>query len=348
MSRLSQFASDNTAGICPQAWQALEEANVDSSPAYGEDEWTARASDALRDLFETDCEVFFCFNGTAANSLSLAHLCRSFHGVIAHASAHIENHECGGPEFFSHGSKLLLAQGPDGKLRPQDVQEISTRRTDIHYPKPRVLSVTQSTELGTCYTRGELEALGASAREHGLLMHMDGARFANAVAALSVRPRELTWEAGVDVLCFGGTKNGLPLGEAVVFFDRELAHEFDFRCKQAGQLASKMRYLAAPWVVSLESGGWLENARHANLQTKKLGAALSKIPGFSLVREPEVNAVFLEVESALAERLRRRGAVFHDFMGSGTRWMCSWSTTDEDIEQMVQVAQQEAGLDREV
>lgn len=242
----AQFASDNNAGICPAALHALLEANSGHAPAYGDDDWTRRASDRMRALFETDCDVYFVFNGTAANSLALAALCQSYHSVICHELAHVETDECGGPEFFSNGSKLLLGRGPQGKLTPEAIEALVTQRRDIHYPKPKVVSITQATEVGTVYSVGELRALSETAKRHELRLHMDGARFANAVAALGVAPADITWRAGIDVLCFGGTKNGLPVGEAVVFFDRKMAEDFAYRCKQAGQLASKMRFIAAP------------------------------------------------------------------------------------------------------
>ena len=242
----------------------MEEANRGFAPAYGEDAWTERASNAFRGLFETDCDVFFVFNGTAANSLALASLCQSYHSVICADTSHVETDECGAPEFFSNGSKLLVARSDDGKMRPEAIRELATKRQDIHYPKPRVVTITQSTESGTVYTIDELRAISEASRAHGLSLHMDGARFANACAHLGQSPAEMTWRNGVDVLCFGGTKNGLAVGEAVIFFDHGLAADFDYRCKQAGQLASKMRFLTAPWVGLLESGAWLANARHAN------------------------------------------------------------------------------------
>lgn len=226
MSQSEQFASDNYSGVCPQAWKAMEAANRMDEPAYGEDSWTQKAADGLRTLFETDCDVYFVFNGTAANSLALASIGQSFHSVICHELAHIETDECGGPEYASNGAKLLLGQGENGKLTPESIEHLVTKRTDIHYPKPKALSLTQATEVGTVYTPEELRVIRSVADRHKLNIHMDGARFANAVAALDVHPSEITWKAGVDVLCFSGTKNGLALGEAVVFFNRSLAEDF--------------------------------------------------------------------------------------------------------------------------
>jgi len=327
-----QFASDNYAGVCPEAWAALAEANGGYAVSYGDDPWTERACAEIREIFETDCEVFFVFTGTAANSLALAALCHSYHSIVCHEMAHLETDECGAPEFFSNGTKVLLVPGADGKVDLAAVEHTVQRRSDIHYPKPKVLSVTQSTELGTVYSVAELQACGERARRLGLRLHMDGARLANAVAALGCSPKEVTWEAGVDVLCLGGAKNGLALGEAVVFFNRQLAEEFDYRCKQAGQLASKMRFLAAPWVGLLESGAWLRNASRANRCARLLADGVVEIPGVRLMFPCQANAVFLELPPALLAGLRGRGWHFYTFIGSGgARFMCSWETTEADV-----------------
>jgi threonine aldolase len=323
-----QFASDNYAGICPEAWAAMEAANRGSSPAYGEDPWTTRASDAFRTLFETTCEVFFAFNGTAANSLALASLCQSYHSVICSAQAHVETDECGAPEFFSNGSKLLVAPSVDGKLTPEAVRALATTRADIHFPKPRVVTITQPTETGQVYTVDEIRALSATCQELGLKLHMDGARFAHACASLGCAPADLTWRAGVDVLCFGGTKNGMAVGEAVLFFDPALAEDFDYRCKQAGQLASKMRFLSAPWVGMLESGAWLGNAAHGNACAARLARAIEGLPEVELMFPVEANAVFVKAPEAVLEQLRTLGWRFYTFIGGGARFMFAW---DADV-----------------
>jgi threonine aldolase len=326
------FASDNYAGICPEAWQAMEAANVGYATSYGDDEWTAKACESIRDIFETDCEVFFVFNGTAANSLALASLCRSYHSIICHDSAHVETDECGAAEFFSNGTKILLVGGDNGKMDLDEIEHTVQRRSDIHYPKPRAISLTQSTELGTLYTLAELQAAGELARRLGLKVHMDGARFANAVASLGVAPKELTWQAGVDVLCFGGTKNGMAVSEAVVFFDKSLAAEFDYRCKQAGQLASKMRFLSAPWTGMLSGGAWLKHASHANNCAALLEKKVSAIPGITVKFPREANALFLEMPPVVCERLRESGWRFYTFIGAGgARFLCSWNTTEAEI-----------------
>ena len=337
------FASDYYAGMCPNAERWFHEANNSGhEPAYGEDRWTQRVSDALRELFQTDCDVYFVFNGTAANSLALASLCQSYHSVICTSVAHIETDECGGPEFFSNGSKLLVAETPGepareaarlGKLTPDAVEAMVTKRSDIHYPKPKVVSLTQATELGTVYSVEEVRAIAAIAKRRHLKLHMDGARFANAVATLGCHPSDITWRAGVDVLCFGGTKNGLPVGEAVVFFDRALSEDFAYRVKQAGQLASKMRFISAPWLGLLENDTWLANARQANAMAQRLYQALRPIPGVELLHPPQANAVFAKLPRPVIDRVRAAGWRFYEFIaGGGCRFMCSWDTRPESVD----------------
>lgn len=326
------FASDNVAGICPEAMDALARANRGLIPSYGDDEWTRGAADAFRLLFETDCDVYFVCTGTAANSLALASLCASYQSVISADLAHIETDECGAPEFFSNGSKLLTVPSEHGKITPASVEEVVKRRADIHYPKPGALSLSQATEAGTVYRPKELQALGRAARSLGLRVHMDGARFANAVVSSGATPAELTWKQGVDVLCFSGTKNGLGMGEAVLFFDRRLSEDFAWRCKQAGQLVSKMRFLAAPWLAVLESDAWLHHARHANQMAKLLRATLEKIDGVGFAHPTEANGVFVQLPEPALAKLRKRGWKFYTFIGHGfARFMCSWKTTPEDI-----------------
>jgi threonine aldolase len=332
-----QFASDNNSGICPEAWTALAAANRGHTRGYGDDPWTTQAADLIRQLFETECEVFFVFNGTAANSLALASLCQSYHSILCHEVAHVETDECGAPEFFSNGTKVLLVSGENGKIAPDSIEQMVRRRTDIHFPKPRVVSVTQATELGTVYTPAEVKAIGATARRLGLKLHMDGARFANAVASLGVKPREITWECGVDVLCFGGTKNGAHVGEAVIFFNRELAQEFDYRCKQAGQLASKMRFMAAPWVGMLQDGAWLRHAENANQMAQLLHDQLAELPGARILFPRQANAVFAELPQPVIAGLHAKGWQFYNFIGrGGCRLMCSWDTTPEDVHAFAQ------------
>lgn len=330
-----QFASDNYSGICPEAWAAMADANHGHAPAYGDDVWTAKASDAFRTLFETDCEVFFAFNGTAANSLALAALCQSYHSVICADAAHVETDECGAPEFFSNGSKLLAAPCEDGKLTPQAIRAIATNRNDIHFPKPRVVTITQPTETGQVYSLDELRAISVVCRDLGLSLHMDGSRFANACARLGCSPADMTWRAGVDVLCFGGTKNGLAVGEAILFFNRTLAIDFDYRCKQAGQLASKMRFLSAPWIGLLQNGAWLRNAEHGNACAQHFLQQVGGLPDVEVVFPVEANAVFLRMPEVLIAALRERGWRFYTFIKGSARFMFAWDARPERIDELV-------------
>lgn len=329
------FASDNTSGICPEAWQAMQEAGAGFCPSYGTDPHTNRACAMFRDFFETDCEVFFVFNGTAANSLALASLCQSYHSIIVHESSHVETDECGAPEFFSNGTKLLLASGPDGKLTPESVEKLVTRRSDIHYPRPRAISLSQPTELGTRYHVEEIRALTSTARAYGLKTHMDGARLFHALAATGLSPADMTWRAGIDVLCLGGTKAGIGLSEAVIFFDRSLALDFEYRCKQAGQLASKMRYMAAPWVAMIQDGAWLRYSRDTLRLASLLGQEIAQRPGLRLLHPVEANSVFVSLPPHVDDALREKGWRYYHFIGGGARFMCSWQTREEDVRDLL-------------
>jgi threonine aldolase len=332
----AEFASDNTAGISPEAWAALQKANVGSAESYGEDKWTARARELVRELFEIDCAVYFLLNGTAANALALAQICQSHHSVVCHRYAHLQTDECGAPEFFTKGAKLLLVDGANGKIEMHEAEATIAWQAEFHAQKPRALSITQATELGTVYTIDEIRALAEFARSHSLLVHMDGARFANAVAALGCAPKDLSWQAGIDVLCFGGTKNGAPASELVIFFEKELAHDFEYRLKQSGQLASKTRFLAAPWIGLLNNEVWLRNAEHANKMAARLAAHLATKANVDIIFPVDANAVFVQMDDRLAAALHERGWQFYNFIEPEIyRLMCSWSSTEEQIVQFV-------------
>ncbi|HWD91196.1 MAG TPA: low specificity L-threonine aldolase [Verrucomicrobiae bacterium] len=334
-AKKAQFASDNTVGMCPEVMEAYLKANRGDVPSYGNDSWTERAANLLRELFETDCEVFFVFNGTAANSLALASCCQSYHSVVCFEHAHICEDECGAPEFFSNGAKLMGVEGKHGKISPAAVEAFALKRSDLHFQKPRAVSLTQSTEFGTVYQTDELAALREVTKKFKLAAHMDGARFAYAVASLGVAPKRVSWEAGIDLLCFGGTKLGMAGSEAVIFFDRALAADFEYRCKQAAQLASKMRFLAAGWVGMLENGAWLKHAQHANRCARLLEKRLITEASLSPAHPVEANAVFVPLPENLAKGLRERGWEFHDFAGGGSRLMCSWQTSEADIDALM-------------
>jgi len=331
-----QFASDNNAGICPEAMAALADANRGHAHGYGDDDWTRAAVASIQRVFETDCDVYFVFNGTAANSLALSAICRSMDAIVCHAIAHINVDECGAPEFFSGGAKLLTADTPDAKLTLEAIARVAITPHEEHSSRPRALSLTQATELGTLYKPAELRQLCDDAHRRRMQVHMDGARFANAVASLRCAPADITWRAGVDVLSLGGAKNGLPLGEAVVFFDSALADEFARRRKQGGQLASKMRFLAAPWSAMLDDGAWLRHAAHANAMAQRLAAALQQVPGARLLAPVEANGVFVDLPRATIDALWAAGWKFYLFLGdTGARFMCAWDTPASLVDQLV-------------
>ena len=332
-----QLASDNTAGICPEVMAALEMANRGVAvESYGTDELTRRVQNLIRDLFETDCDAFLIFNGTAANALELAQLCQPFHSIVCHQSAHIQTDECGAPEFFTRGSKLLLVGGDNGKIDIRAADAVIASQPEVHAHKPQAISVTQATEFGTVYTRDEIAAVVELARRRKMFVQMDGARFANAVAALSCPPKEITWSSGVDVLCFGGTKNGAAATELVIFFNKDLSREFDYRIKQAGQLGSKSRFLAAQWIGLLKDDVWLRNARHANTMARKFAERLRASTKVDIALSVEANALFVRLSEQLVQQLKTRGWHFYKFIEPDIhRLMCSWATTDADIEQFV-------------
>ena len=326
------FASDNYSGACPEVMAAIQAANQAHAPAYGGDPWTARATELIRQLFDADCEVFFVFNGTSANSLSLAGLCESYSRVICYSHSHLVCDECGAPGFFTHGLTLQGVSAPDGKLTPDLVAKAAAARTDIHHSKATALSITQATELGTVYSLNELKKLG----DTGLRFHMDGARIANAIASLGCSPKEITWKIGADVLCFGGTKNGAAAAELVIFFKKELSREFDYRLKQAGQLASKTRFLAAQWLGLLQNDVWLRNAKHANAMARKLAERLRAARKIEIVLPVEANALFVRLSEQLAHDLNSRGWDFYKFIEPDLyRVMCAWATTETEIDQFV-------------
>ena len=325
------FASDNYAGAHPDVLAAIADANAGHAVAYGGDPWTARAEQLLRDHFGEQAVSYLVFNGSAANVLSLRALCRPWESVVCAAQAHINVDECGAPERIG-GVKLHAVPTADGKLTPEHVQSRLVRRGDEHVVQPRVVSVTQSTELGTRYSPAELHALARFAHEHGLLLHLDGARLANAAAA-GFEVKELP-RIGVDILVIGGTKAGMPPTEALVLFDKSLSRRFDARLKQAGQLTSKGRFLAAPWIGMLETGAWIDRASHANAMARKLAGLITRRTPFPLTHPVEANAVFVGMDEPALQRLRAEGWFVYRFLDGSVRLMCSWATTEAAVEEL--------------
>ena len=330
------FASDNNAGVHPEVIKAISAVNHGHVVGYGDDPYTDSAVRQFKRHFGDDIEVFFVFNGTAANCLSLKSLTESYHAIICGEAAHIYVDECGAPEKFT-GCKLIPIPTQDGKLTEQAVLSAYHGIGDQHHVQPRAISITQATEVGTVYKPEELRRLSRVAHDRGMFLHMDGARIANAAATLGLTLRETTRDVGVDVLSFGATKNGGMGAEAVVFFDPKLAADFKFYRKQGMQLASKMRFLAAQFEALFKDDLWLRNARHSNRMAQLLRRELSKVPQVKIVYKVEANGVFAEIpRRAIAKVLKRYFFYVWNEEQSVVRWMCSWDTTEQDVKQFAE------------
>jgi threonine aldolase len=341
----TNFTSDNVTGVSPAILAALVGANEGRVPSYGADPLTAALEARARAVFETDELVLFpVATGTAANALALAALVPPYRALLCHESAHIMTDECGAPEFYSGGAKLIGLPGAGGKLRPERIAAAIAAAAEggVHGAQPVAVSLTQATEAGTLYRPEEVAAIAELAGTHGLRLHMDGARIANAVASLGCSPAEATWKAGVDVLSLGATKNGAMAAEAVVFFDRRLADGFAERRKRAGHLFSKQRFLSAQLLAYLEDGLWLANAAHANRLAGRLGAGLARLPGCRLAHPVEANEVFAVLPDAAIEALLAQGFRFYRWPaeGGGTaiRLVTAFSSDDADIDAFLAAA----------
>lgn len=326
------FKSDNTAPVAPEILAAIAAANTGYAAGYGDDEWSRRLDARYGALFEHEVRVFPVVSGTAANALALATLVPPYGAVLTHTEAHIVRDECGAPEFMSGGARLMLIDGPGAKLTPASIERtLAANPTAVHTVQPRAVSITQATELGTVYTPAEVRAIADCAHANGLALHMDGARFANAVAALNCEPSEITAAAGVDVLSFGASKNGAMAAEAVVFFDRARIADFELRRKRAAHLVSKMRYLSAQLLAYVEDDLWLRLARRANA----LAARIATAAGSTLVLPTQANEIFLKLDAARIAALRAQDFAFYDWgaVDSGEiRLVVSWSQSEEDVE----------------
>lgn len=320
------FASDNTAPAAPEAIDALLAANQGFMASYGDDEVSARAADLIRGLLDADAEIRFVASGTAANAIALAALCRPFEAVLSHGHSHVATDETGAPGFFGHGLGITALEGASGRIAPEALDRALAAHDSAHHQSPAALSLTNATEYGTVYSDDRLAALTARARGAGLKIHLDGARLANAMAAGC--DARLLARAGVDILVVGGTKAGMTPAEALVIFDKALVRRFDARLKQSGQLPSKSRFYAAPFVGMLETGAFLRRAAHANAMARKL-ASLSP---FKTVHPVEANGVFVEMDGAAHKRLLGKGWQVYRFLDGTVRFMCSWATTEEAVE----------------
>lgn len=337
MSNNKGFASDNHSGVHPDILKAIVSANVDYTIAYGDDEYTERAIKKFKEHFGDSIDVYFVYNGTAANILGLKTVTHSFNSIICAETAHLNVHECCGPEKFT-GCKLITILANNGKLTVDQIEPYVVGFGDPHVAQPKVISITQPTELGTIYTPKEIKELSDFAHKNGMLIHMDGARLCNAAASLNVRMKEITKDAGVDILSFGGTKNGMMLGEAVVFFNKKLSKDFVYIRKQGMQLASKMRFISAQFEVFLSNDLWLKNAKHANKMTQLLYKELKDVPQIKITQKVEANAIFAIIPKKYIVPLQKE-YFFHVFneRTSEVRWMCSFDTTKEDIMNFIEI-----------
>jgi threonine aldolase len=332
------FSSDNVAGAAPQIIEAVARAAAGPATPYGADSISANVRRRLCEIFESDVDVLLVSTGSAANALSLAALTPPWGSVLCHRDSHINNDECGAPEFYTAGAKLVPLPGDDAKIDPDALQAAARYKTgDVHSVEPSVVSITQATETGAVYTLDELHALGALTKEAGLRLHMDGARFAGAVAALGCTPAEMTWQAGVDLLSFGATKNGTMTADAIVVFDRSLTSELAFRAKRAGQLASKVRFHAAQFDAYLTDDLWLRNATHANAMAARLQEGLKAIPDVHFPGAVEANIVFCRLPRQVIDGLLSEGyAFYHDRWDPGVvRLVTSFETTPKDVDGLV-------------
>ena len=333
MKPARSFASDNNAGVHPEVLKAVVAANRGHAVGYGDDPYTTSVVQKFKQRFGPDIDVFFVFNGTAANCLGLKALTSSYHAVICGEAAHIYTDECGAPEKFT-GCKLIPVPVSNGKLTLESVSHAYHGIDDPHHVQPRVISITQATEVGTVYKPDEIKALARFAHQRGMFLHMDGARIANAAASLGQTLRQATRDLGVDVLSFGGTKNGALGAEAVVFFDQKLGHDFLYLRKQGMQLASKMRFISAQFDALLTGDLWHKSAQHANRMARLLEKALRRIPQVKIVYRVEANGVFAKIPRPAIAKLQKRYFFYvWNEQQSVVRWMCSFDTTEQDVKQ---------------
>ncbi len=333
----NSFASDNVTPACAEVLQAIVTANAGIQMSYGSDEYSCRLKDKLSEVFETDLEVFPTVTGTASNALALAALTPSYGKIYCHELAHINTDECGAPEHFTGGAKLIDMQGDHGKISAQTLQENIYGRGNVHHAQPATVSITQACESGCVYQLDEITAISETAHAHGLNLHMDGARFANALVSLDVSPATMTWKSGVDVLSFGGTKNGCLAAEVVIFFNTELVKDFAYLHKRSGQLLSKMRFVAAQLEAYLSNDVWLRNARHANAMAKQLSHGLARIPSIELAYPTQSNEVFAHIPQPTIESLNNEGFALNveELDGSAIRFVTAWNTDVADINRLL-------------
>jgi len=331
------FTSDNVTGACPEVMDALIKANSGFAPSYANDKWSLNLKNKFSEIFETNVEIFPVSSGTASNSLALSALSPVFGKIYCHEISHINTDECGAPEFFTGGAKLIPIRGENGKITKKEFSESIRGTGNVHLTQPAVVSMTQSCETGTVYQLDEISAISEVAHSHGLKVHMDGARFANAVSSLNVSPAEMTWKSGIDVLSFGGTKNGCLAAEAIVFFKPELVGNFPYLHKRSGHLISKMRFISAQLEAYLSNDVWLCNARHANTMASLLSKGFVAFPDIKLVHPTQSNEVFVNLPNSVVKHLNDKGYdVNHDELdGKAARFVAAWNTESNDIDKLL-------------
>ncbi len=338
------FASDNNSGVSSEIMNAILQANDGDFIAYGDDPFTKKAEKKFKEIFGDKAEVFFVATGTGANVLSLYSLLKPFEAVIAAETAHINTDECGAPEKIT-GSKILTVETPDGKISPNLLERFLYHTHDEHSSVPKLVSITESTELGTVYTPDEISQIAEFVHSHGMLLYMDGARIANAAASLNCSFKDITTLAGVDVLSFGGTKNGMMMGEAVVFLREGLSENVKFLRKQSTQLVSKMRYISAQFLAYFDNDLWRKNAENANKMAKILAEGAKKIKGIEIVYPVQANAVFVKLPKEKIEKIRQKTFFYvWDEEKGIVRWMTSFSTAEEDIYEFLDLIKEELSV----
>ena len=336
------FASDNVTGACPEVMDAVVAANSGIATSYGDDEWSSRLQTKLSEIFETDVEVFLAVSGTASNALALSSLAPVFGKIYCHELSHINTDECGAPEFFTGGAKLIPMRSSNGRIKANELAETIRGSGNVHVTQPSVVSITQSCETGTVYQLDEIKAISKIARKHKMSIHMDGARFANALASLDVSPAEMTWKSGVDVLTLGGTKNGCLAAEAIIFFKPDMVGNFPYLHKRSGQLLSKMRFISSQLEAYVTDDLWIRNAQHANSMAKILSEGLNAFSNIELAYPTQSNEVFVYLPRELIDYLNNAGYDINEeeLDGKAVRFVTAWNSELKDVDRLLEVIKQ--------
>ena len=336
------FASDNVTGACPEVMDAVVAANSGIATSYGDDEWSSRLQTKLSEIFETDVEVFLAVSGTASNALALSSLAPVFGKIYCHELSHINTDECGAPELFTGGAKLIPMRSSNGRIKANELAETIRGSGNVHVTQPSVVSITQSCETGTVYQLDEIKAISKIARKHKMSVHMDGARFANALASLDVSPAEMTWKSGVDVLTLGGTKNGCLAAEAIIFFKPNMVGNFPYLHKRSGQLLSKMRFISSQLEAYVTDDLWIRNAQHSNSMAKILSEGLNAFSNIELAYPTQSNEVFVYLPRELIDYLNNAGYDINEeeLDGKAVRFVTAWNSELKDVDRLLEVIKQ--------